>query len=97
MSPKAGELSVSGNFVVTNVSDHDVSITKLRTSCGCTVAQLPSTPYKLEPNANVAIAVTLDLRGKSGTLTKTVTVDTSAGAKTLIVRANIPQPTGAGP
>ena len=67
-NPKPGELSVPFNFTVTNVSDRDVMIARLRTSCGCTVAQLPSTPYKLEPGSNVSIAVTLDLRGKSGTL-----------------------------
>ena len=92
---KPGDVSAPFTFVVTKVSDRDVSITKLRTSCGCTVAQLPSTPYKLDPNANVSLAVTLDLRGKSGTLTKSVTVDTSAGAKTLIVRANLPPATPA--
>ena len=89
-NPKPGELSVPFNFVVTNVSDHEVLLNKLSTSCGCTVAQLPSTPYKLAPGSNVSIAVTLDLRGKSGTLTKTVTVESSAGIKSLIVRANLP-------
>ena len=88
---KPGEISAPFTFVVTNVSDHDVLITKLRTSCGCTVAQLPATPYKLEPSAHVSIAVTLDLRGKSGLFVKTVSVESSAGVKTLIVRANLPQ------
>ena len=91
VNPKPGDLAATYSFVVTNVSDHDVMLNALRTSCGCTVAQLPSTPYKLEPGAKVVIAVTLDLRGKSGTLTKTVTVASSAEIKSLIVRANIPQ------
>lgn len=59
---KPGDVSAAYNFVVTNVSDHEVMINALRTSCGCTVAQLPFTPYKLAPGANVPIAVTLDLR-----------------------------------
>lgn len=88
---KPGDLSASYTFVATNSSDHEVTINTLRTSCGCTVARLPATPYKLAPGADVPISVTLDLRGKSGTLTKTVTVETSAGIKSLIVRANIPQ------
>ena len=58
VNPKPGDVAASFSFVVTNVSDHDVMLNALRTSCGCTVAQLPSTPYKLEPGANVAIAVT---------------------------------------
>jgi hypothetical protein len=65
---KPGDLSASGNFVVTNVSDHEVTINTLRTSCGCTVAQLPTTPYKLAPGANVSIGVTMNLAGRSGTL-----------------------------
>ena len=89
-NPKPGEDSAALNFVVTNVSEQPVLITRLRTSCGCTVAQLPSTPYKLDPGSHVSIAVTLNLRGKIGTLAKTVTVETSAGNKTLLVRANIP-------
>ena len=93
VNARPGELSAPFSFVVTNVSDHEVTINALRTSCGCTVAQLPTTPYKLEPGSNVSIAVTLDLRGKSGTLAKTVTVASSAEIKSLIVRANIPQAT----
>jgi mono/diheme cytochrome c family protein len=95
VSPKPGDLAASFRFVATNVSDHEVMLNALRTSCGCTVAQLPSTPYRLAPGANVPIAVTLDLRGKSGTLTKTVSVESSAGVKSLIVRANLPQATAA--
>lgn len=87
---KPGDVSAAYNFVVTNGSDHEIMLNRLRTSCGCTVAQLPTTPYKLAPGANVSIAVTMDLRGKSGTLTKTITVESSAGVKSLIVRATIP-------
>ena len=75
---KPGDASASFSFVVTNVSNHEVMINSLRTSCGCTVAQLPTTPYKLEPGSNVSIAVTMDLRGKFGVVPKTVSVDTSA-------------------
>lgn len=76
--------------MVTNVSNAEVSINSLRTSCGCTVAQLPTTPYKLLPGSNVPINVTMDLRGKSGSVTKSVSVDTSVGFKSLLVKVNIP-------
>src|SRR5688572_4211278 len=87
---KPGEQSAPFTFVVTNVSNTEVSINSLRTSCGCTVAQLPTTPYKLLPGSNVPISVTMDLRGKSGPVTKSVSVDTSAGFKSLLVKVNIP-------
>jgi mono/diheme cytochrome c family protein len=87
---KPGEQSAPFTFIVTNVSDTEVSINSLRTSCGCTVAQLPTTPYKLAPGSNVPINVTMDLRGKSGSVTKTVSVDSSAGFKSLLVKVNMP-------
>ena len=37
-NPKPGDASVPYNFLVTNVSDHDVMLNKLRTSCGCTAS-----------------------------------------------------------
>src|SRR4051812_2657172 len=42
---KPGEMSAPFIFNVTNVSQTAVSINRLSTSCGCTVAQLPSQPY----------------------------------------------------
>jgi hypothetical protein len=90
---KPGETSAAFTFVVTNVSQAEVLINRLHTSCGCTVAQLPTTPYKLQPGSNVAINVAMDLRGKSGLITKTVTVESTAEGKTLLVRANIPAET----
>ena len=79
---KSGDVSAAFTFVVTNVSKEMVSINSLRTSCGCTVAQLPSTPYLLGAGSNVSIGVTMDLRGKFGQVTKTVSVDSSARART---------------
>ena len=89
---KPGEASAPFIFTVTNVSKTAVSITSLRTSCGCTVAQLPTTPYNLEPGSNVQINVSMNLAGKSGAVTKTVNVDSSAGSKVLLVRVNMPAP-----
>ena len=87
---KAGEESAPFTFCVTNVSSAEVSINALRPSCGCTAAQLPTIPYKLAPGSNVIINATMDLRGKQGAIIKTISVESSAGAKVLLVRANIP-------
>src|SRR3954468_20047124 len=62
---KPGEASAAFIFIVTNTSKSQVSINALHTSCGCTVAQLPNTPYTLPSGSNVAISVAMDLRGRS--------------------------------
>ena len=68
----------------------EILINSLHTSCGCTVAQLPTTPYTLAPGSNVTINVSMSLAGKSGRITKSVSVDSTAGLKPLLVTANIP-------
>ena len=92
-TPATDETVASFAFLALNTSKSPVMINSLRTSCGCTAAQLPSTPYTLQPGSNVAINVSMQLAGKQGQITKSVTVDSSVGTKTLIVRANIPAQT----
>ena len=95
---KPGDETAPFQFYATNVSKTAVVINGLRTSCGCTVAQLPTTPYTLQPGSNVLIGASMDLRGKQGSITKTVTADTSVGIKTLLVKANVAsQPAAAAP
>lgn len=86
---KPGEESAPFHFFVTNISKSPVIFNGLRTSCGCTVAQLPTTPYTLMPGSNVTINASMDLRSKSGSITKSVMADTSVGLKSLLVKANI--------
>jgi mono/diheme cytochrome c family protein len=95
VSPKIGETSAHFTFWLTNVSKEVVAVNSVRTSCGCTVAQLPAQPWRLEPGTNGPIEVAVNLVGKSGTIMKSVTVDSTAGVKSLIVKVNIPAPTNA--
>jgi mono/diheme cytochrome c family protein len=92
---KPGESTAPFTFTVTNVSPSEVSITRLHTTCGCTVAQLPplpAEPYKLQPGSNVSINVNMDLRGKVGAVSKTVNIDSSDGHHALTVSVTIPPP-----
>ena len=96
-----GQTIVPFTFWLTNVSTEVVSINSVRTSCGCTAAQLPAQPWHISPGSNGPINATMNLAGKMGSIEKAVTVDSTAGIKTLIVRANIPaqpnaQPTAGG-
>jgi mono/diheme cytochrome c family protein len=87
---KAGEATAPFTFWLTNVSSSEVLINSVRTSCGCTVAKLPSQPWHIAPGTGGPIEVTVNLAGKSGLIAKGVTVDSTAGIKQLTVRVNIP-------
>jgi len=89
---KAGETSANLTFNLTNISTAEVLVNRVTTSCGCTVAKLPEQPWHLAGGANGPINVTVDLRGKSGTIVKAVTVDSTAGVKSLMVKITIPPP-----
>lgn len=93
-SPKVGDADAKFSFWLTNVSSSDVLVNSVRTSCGCTVAKLPAQPWRIPPGSNGPIDVTLSLAGKSGLISKGVTVDTSVGIKQLTVRVNIPAVAG---
>ncbi len=88
---KAGETEAKFKFGLTNVSKEVVTIAGVHTSCGCTVAQLPSQPWVLQPGDHGDIGVTVDLRGKMGNLVKTVTVTSSVGIIPLMVQVSIPR------
>jgi len=91
-SAKLGEAAANFTFNLTNVSSSEVLVNKVSTSCGCTVAKLPEQPWHLAAGTNGPINVTVDLRGKSGTIMKSVTVDSTAGMKSLLVQVTIPPP-----
>jgi len=87
-----GQPQAHFSFAVTNVSSSDVVITQVFTSCGCTVASLPSQPWVLKPNDGGKINATLNIFGNVGMVAKTLTVISSVGNKTLTIMANVPQP-----
>ena len=79
------------SFNLTNISSGDVTINGVQTSCGCTVAKLPSQPWKLTPSEHGEISATMQLAGvpPGGSKTKTLTVNSDKGSKLLIVKANV--------
>ena len=91
-SAKVGEATANFTFYLTNISSAEVLVNKVTTSCGCTVAKLPEQPWHLAPGTNGPINVTVDLRGKSGKIMKSISVDSTAGAKALLVSVTIPPP-----
>jgi len=79
-------------FSFTNISSGNVVILDAHGSCSCTVTELPQRPWMIPSGSNGQIGATVDLRGKSGTLFKTVTVSTDKGSKQLMLRINMLPP-----
>jgi mono/diheme cytochrome c family protein len=92
LDAKAGETVAECEFRVTNKSDAPVEIVQLRPSCGCTLADMPATPWILEPGASGSFRATVDFRGKHGKFSKTIHVHAAPGTQMLTVVVNIPEP-----
>lgn len=86
----AGQAKARFSFRFTNETHGDVLINSARSSCFCTVPQLPETPWRIAPGTNGSIEVFMDLAGKQGTVEKPVYVQTSQGSQVLTARVHIP-------
>ncbi len=87
-----GESNAVVSFTVTNVSRMPVVIHDIVPSCGCSVANFPAKPWPLPPRTRGAFSVSTDVRGKSGSLLKTVVVQTSVGARQVTYQIDIQEP-----
>jgi hypothetical protein len=87
---KPGELLAPFTFALTNVSSGPVTIYDTSTTCDCTVAKLPSTPWKLPSGGYGEIHATIDLSKKTDTVTNQIIVFTSRGNRRLFVKAYLP-------
>ncbi len=76
-------------FKVRNVSTTEVVIDDLKPSCGCTVAQLPSQPWRIGPKEAGQFAALVDLRGRRGQLFKEIKVISSNAPETLKLEIDI--------
>ena len=83
------ELDVGFEFHFQNRIDKEVRITRAFTSCGCTVAKLPKTPWIIKPGQKGSIPITMDLRGKTGIILKESTIITNLGTIILTTKVSI--------
>lgn len=90
VEPKPGDSIAEFSFSVRNRSSAPVEIRELQPSCGCTVPEMPQTPWVLEPGASGTFRATVDFTGKVGKFGKTIHVVSSAGAQLLALNVNIP-------
>lgn len=91
-NPVPGQATADFIFGVTNNTDSPIVIDHVQTSCGCTVAKLPSQPWTIAPQAGGNISASVNLAGKSGTFYKTLTVFNTnpAWTKTLTLMVAMP-------
>jgi mono/diheme cytochrome c family protein len=80
----------TGQFVfhLTNISQQEFTLTFVQTTCGCTVPKI-QWPMKIGPGGHVEIPISMDVRGKTGVVTKGVTIYTDRGQKVVLVKATI--------
>ncbi|MFM2083082.1 MAG: hypothetical protein RL380_1773 [Verrucomicrobiota bacterium] len=93
--PEIGQPTADTTFWLTNTSTVEAVISSVATSCGCTTAHLPPMPWTLKAGESGKIDVSMNLAGKSGTIVKTVTVNSTAGTKSLQFRVIMPDPQAA--
>lgn len=80
---KEGE-RVACVFKFSNTGDADLVLTSVQTSCGCTVSKYSKKP--IPPGGSGTIEITYDSSDRHGKQTKTITVQSNAGKKIMILR-----------
>jgi mono/diheme cytochrome c family protein len=98
-----GEKFAPFTFNLTNVWTNEIVIDNVHASCGCTTATLPAKPWHILPKGGGPIDVQVNLAGKMGLITKTVTfyykmLPDSATIMTHVInlKVNIPPPPSIG-
>ena len=86
---KLNELDIGFEFYFQNKTSKEVQIKRAISTCGCTVAKLPKLPWVIKPAQKGSVPVTMDLRGKSGVITKTIQLVTDQGIIPLKTRVAI--------
>jgi mono/diheme cytochrome c family protein len=89
-TPKPAEPTAPFTFWLTNTYTSEVVINRIQPSCGCTTAKAQPLPWHVAPGASGSIELSVNLAGKSGEITKSVTVDGTSGMKNLILRVHMP-------
>ena len=91
VSPAPGDTTANFQFWFTNTATTNISILSVYPGCGCTTANVPPMPWKIDAGTNGVIPASVDLKGKSGVLSKTITVNSSGGQQTLTLKIIMPK------
>lgn len=88
---KRGETNAFFVFNVMNQLSNDVTVNAVHPSCGCTIPIVPDLPWRIQPGEEGQVLVDVDLRGRTGLLTKTISIGTSLGTNVLVVNVKFPE------
>jgi mono/diheme cytochrome c family protein len=92
-----GEAAAPFIFNLTNVWTNEIVIERVKASCGCTTASMPAVPWHIPPGGGGQVHAQVNLAGKMGLVTKTLTFYTSVGMRVATLIVNIPTaPAGGG-
>jgi mono/diheme cytochrome c family protein len=86
------ELTAPFEFNITNDWTNEIVIRSVHTSCGCTTASLPASPWHLPPGSHGQVHASVNLKNKAGIIEKAITFDTSVGERLATLRVVIPPP-----
>ena len=91
--PSLGSKEAVFRFKVSNKSPSSVKISRLLSSCGCTVAELAE--KSIAANSSTEILVTMDLKGVRGLKSSTIKVycnNENTPAQTLTIKVDVASP-----
>jgi hypothetical protein len=88
---KPGEMSAPFTFSLTNISSVPLTIYDTSTTCECTVAKLPSTPWVVPSGGNGELQASINLSNKVENVTNSVIVFTSKGNRRVNLIVFLPQ------
>lgn len=88
-SATENSVDIHASYVFTNSSDHAITISEIKTTCGCTTAELEKRTY--QPGEAGTINVIFDIGSRTGEQQKSIAVISSTGEKsTLVLKVHLP-------
>jgi mono/diheme cytochrome c family protein len=91
-----GESVAPFTFTLTNVWTNEIVVERVKASCGCTTASMPAVPWHIPPGGGGEVHAQVNLAGKMGLITKTLTFYTTVGDRIAYLKVNIPMAPASG-
>jgi mono/diheme cytochrome c family protein len=85
-----GEAIAPFVFNLTNAGPNEIVIERVHASCGCTTASMPPVPWHIPPGGGGQVHAQINLAGKMGLVSKTLTFFTSIGMRVVNLKVSIP-------
>lgn len=82
-SATENSVDIHASYIFTNSSDHAITISEIKTTCGCTTAELEKRTY--QPGEAGTINVIFDIGSRTGEQQKSIAVISSTGEKSMLV------------